>query len=585
MNKSRFNIGVRALSLGLCLYLGTVLFPTDSVWSVGSPGLSLSIYTEQNQYQFPLGDPIKLTLVVKNVSGQPQFTERGFSKIEIHRSVVVTDPAGNSYYLDKAPLGHVMPPPFFWQGQSWGPAEVLPADFVRSATITDITEFVPTMKTTPGWYTLEMRLQFIHFAKTEQLGKLGLLGALGDPENWIGTLYSRKVQVYISPQLGGQLKVRVVDKSSPQEKPLAQIPVRVFNLDTGPPEYEPAQLWSSEVPILEGSTDFEGWAAWKSGAPCKPKPQDKYVAVAYYQGQYKAAAFSAQEEGWAQGCSTVLEKTIRFGDLGFPSLSGFSIFGLKRVWIQAGAVVSTGQIGVREQGPGFWLDSGVEILIGMNVRVEDRVGIYGDTIKIWWGASVDDVFYNDIQNNGTIRGEAYTPLNLPLPVEIPAFPEITPGKKKVRVPPRKVTTLSPGSYRDVSVGNKGTLKLKEGVYHFRELELDAYSNLVCLGPGPTEIRIKECMDSERNVKIGPSPQSGLGGRDMIFYIEGQNKRKFDFWSGPKAVRIGDRNEVKASMFVPNGTLVIGHGSTATGAFVAEGVIVGARGKIALESGF
>ena len=159
MNNSRLNIRLRALRLGLCLCLGMILLPMNSLSSVGPPGLVLNIYTEENQHQFPLGDSIKLTLVIKNDTGEPALTEREFSKIELYTSLVVIDPAGNAYYLEKAALGHIMPPPFFWKGEAWSPAEALPPDFVRSATITDITELVPVMKTLPGWYTLDPRIR------------------------------------------------------------------------------------------------------------------------------------------------------------------------------------------------------------------------------------------------------------------------------------------------------------------------------------------------------------------------------------------------------------------------------------------
>ena len=568
---SRLVIG---LFLALCLVL------SEKGWAAESPGLEFSLYTERNQYD--LGDLIELVMVLKNEAGELVVTDEGFSKEELHRYLKITDPAGTTHFSGADPTVHGMPAPFFWQDNAWAQAETLPEDFVLSAKIVDLKVLLPLMEVMTGWYTIQGQISFVRYENSETRihSQLGTLGQVDSQNNWEGTIESNQIQVFISPGLGAELQIQVLDQNG---APLPQVPVRVFKTSETK-EMALGKVWAEVEPVLSGITDFdEGLVKQWQGAPCRP--MDDYTAIGYYQGGYEKAGLKTEDDGWALECSGIISKKIVFGESAMPTLSTFSAFAQNSIWIKAGAVISSGHIGVMDASAGLWLDSGVEVSIGLNARLNNGVRIYGDSVKLWSGASVDDVYHNDIQSSGTIRGEAVTPLALPLPVQLPEFPEITAGTQNITVGIGRTTTLNPGRYRDVSVRLLGTLRLKEGVYHFRNLNIGAGSQLVCLGPGPTEIRIKQRLHPGMRAKIGPSAESGLTARDVVFYVEGTNGNLWDLFSYPRAAEIGSKNVVRASIYVPNGTLAIDADSRATGAFVGRGVVVGIGTRVELESGF
>ena len=85
-------------------------------------------------------------------------------------------------------------------------------------------------------------------------------------------------------------------------------------------------------------------------------------------------------------------------------LSSFSVLATNSLWIRQNATVNSGNIGSMDATAGPWLSSNSEVAIGLSAYVAEGVLIYGDSVKIKTGGSVDDVYYNELDNNGTVRG-------------------------------------------------------------------------------------------------------------------------------------------------------------------------------------
>ncbi len=570
-------------SLGVLTALTIVLFFVQTS-QAGICGLSLELFADQATSDYQLGDPVKIMLVIKNDTGFDLNTTRGFSQAELQKGLTLTTPSGEKRRFTDEDLIFDMPPPYFIDNLVGVPAETLPANWVRTVTIEDLRELFPVMRETPGWYTIEAEQEFVRYLWTIAYGNAGLLGVDNDPNACRETVLANRIQVYIAPPAGAQLQVRVMDGSSQPPVAVGQVPVKVFGGALAATDFGAA--WTDREPILDGKTDFDGIAIWGEGDYCRPEPGLQYTAIALYGGEYRSVPFIAGAgEGWTAGCGSVIAKAIVFGSSPLPGLGEFSLFATNSIWVKSGAVIESGHLGVMLASPGLWLDSGVEVSIGLNAQTTDGVRIYGDSVKLWPGASVDEVYHNDLVNDGEIRGSEVTPLDLPLPIQMPALPSITPGNKNYSVPFFRTRTLAPGQYRDVSIGFRATLKLRAGVYHFRNLNLGYQAQLLCLGPGPTEIRIKQRMYPGWKAKIGPTPQSGLGAKDVIFYIEGTNGNLWDLFAYPRAAEIGLQNQVKASMVAPNGTIAIDADSDVQGSFIAQGLVVGIGTVVHLESGF
>jgi len=299
------------------IFMGSLFLLTGYAVGQDSSGVSLAIYDHQDSPDrvFPLGAAVKLILVIKNDTGFPINTGRGFADKEPQRFLVLYDPAGNQHVIGGDVRSGSAPPPFFLGNLTTEPAEILPADWVKSVVIDDLTDLFPVMKETLGWYTLEAHMPFVRFAWAIDNAQLGLLGVVDETHNWNGTLDSNKMQLQIvlgTDQQGAHLKVRVFDQSMQPPIPLNQVAVRVYENDSiaGLSLAEAWALGTGQA-VLSGTTDPEGWAVWVEDL-CKLKKD--YTAIAYYQNEYRAVLFGQGETGWTAQCDGVLEKSIYFGE-------------------------------------------------------------------------------------------------------------------------------------------------------------------------------------------------------------------------------------------------------------------------------
>jgi hypothetical protein len=333
--------------------------------------LELAVDSEHANLNYALGtEPVKLFVSISNAVSQPIATVRGFSQIELYNSLIVKDPGGTRHVSSAEGPSHKMPPPFFINSMPWGLAETLPANWVRSATITDLTEKFPVMKTTAGWYTIEVRSSFIRFAATGEDPGLGLIGLLDAEENWTGTIASNTLQIYIAPARGAKLKVQVLESKSNVLNPVAQAPVKVFkgagdanynsrcdlNQDgsVNPSDLQafaplfgaaagagapgdadgdgffdgadlaamvaaygssgplPQSLWEGTAPILTGTTNFEGWSVWQTEPGCLTEAN--YTVVAYHSGTYSQNFVATGDAaGWKTACDDSIIRKVAFG--------------------------------------------------------------------------------------------------------------------------------------------------------------------------------------------------------------------------------------------------------------------------------
>ena len=297
------------VTIGLC----GCLFGMTPVWAYESSGLSLRLFTDQKHpdLKYMRGvEPISILIVMTNEAGVPLATKRGFSEIELHRTLTVTDPFGARHFLGDEQDVHKMPIPYFLNGKPWGLAEELPQNWVRSTQIDDLTELVPIMKTTPGWYTVKGLQFFGRYASTSLDPDLGLIGLLVHPNNWTGAIESNTLQIYVAPMSGGQIRVQVVDETPDPDKALAQVPVKVFKKTDIPSGSSLDAAWEMVMPVLTGTTDFEGYATWESSSSCLV--DDDYTVLAKYSGEIKSESVTSSETGWADGCEGLLNKLVKF---------------------------------------------------------------------------------------------------------------------------------------------------------------------------------------------------------------------------------------------------------------------------------
>ena len=266
------------------------------------------------------------------------------------------------------------------------------------------------------------------------------------------------------------------------------------------------------------------------------------------------------------------------------NVSTYSIFATHGVWLEQNSELITGSIGVNEIGMPPFMDSDVELSIGISTETPAGYTIKANRIKVKQGATVNsDVYYNELENNGTITGSLNTPLELPLFAALPEFKTSTPGTQNITVAQNGVQTLQPGSYNNIDVKRYGKLIFTGGEYHINKLSAGDDNQL--LFQSGSEVRIKDKFDSGQGTYIGPEDTTTLSADEIVFYVEGINGNNGNLGATPKAAKVGISNTVKANFYVPNGTLWIRQNSKAEGSFIGKDVDVGIGVKVRLRSTF
>jgi hypothetical protein len=269
---------------------------------------------------------------------------------------------------------------------------------------------------------------------------------------------------------------------------------------------------------------------------------------------------------------------------GQEGIAPYSLFATHSMWLRENSKVYSGSIGVDSVGLPPFLDSQVELSVGQRVMIASGSSVKAHRIKVKQGAVVNgDVYYNELDNNGTITGSQHTPLSLPLVASLPEFKVSTPGTQNITVAQNSNRTLPPGSYGDIEIKKNGRLILTGGTYHLKSITAGEDTRI--LVQSASEIRIADKFSSGEGSYIGPEDTTTLRANEIVFYVGGINGKTGTLGADPKAAKIGMRNTVKAMFYVPNGTLWIREGSEVEGTFVGKDVEVGIGVKVWWKSGF
>ena len=266
------------------------------------------------------------------------------------------------------------------------------------------------------------------------------------------------------------------------------------------------------------------------------------------------------------------------------NISTYSLFATHSLWLKQNSDVLSGDIGVNEAGSSPFLDSQVELSIGIGATTPAGYSIKANRIKVKQGSTINgDVYYNELDNNGTITGSQNTPLELPLVTTLPEFKSSTPGTENIVIPQNGEQTLQPGSYGDIQVKKNGRLIFTGGEYNINSFNGGINNQIVF--QSPSEVRIADKFDSGQGSYIGPEDTTIVSAKDIIFYVGGINGSNGNLGATPKAAKIGISNTIKANFYVPNGTLWIREHSEAEGVFIGKDVVVGIGVKVQLKSAF
>ena len=258
------------------------------------------------------------------------------------------------------------------------------------------------------------------------------------------------------------------------------------------------------------------------------------------------------------------------------------LFAINSMTLLDSVQCASGSIIVNSQGSGTLLAPGYDLLVGKGVTDPAQYSLKASRIRILAGAKIggDVIYKTTLTNDGTIAGQTKATLTVPVVSPLPPFESAVVGTQNVTVGKGKQLSLAPGRYRDLDVGDGGTLTLSAGgVYEFRTVHVGTGSSLLAVGA--VHIRIAIWFATESRATIGAAPGSGLTASDIVFY-SGATDQQCPLLN---AVFIGVDGVIKANIYSPNGTLLVCDRSQLTGSFIAKYAGIGRRVRLSLATSF
>jgi hypothetical protein len=201
---------------------------------------------------------------------------------------------------------------------------------------------------------------------------------------------------------------------------------------------------------------------------------------------------------------------------------------------------------------------GSRLSLGAAVNIDSGHALSGDSVLLGQGTVAGAIDANSLIDTGSTHGSVapFVPASAATPLSA-----VAPGQTSHVVPTHGVATLFPGSFGDLSVGDYGTLTLiGGGVYEANNLTLGSNARVLVLAPAV--LRLAGRVSALDHASIAP-----LLGTSVNLEIEvlGGNGGP-GLLDAPAALNFGPSDDIHAVILAPGGTLVLGDGSTFTGAF-------------------
>jgi hypothetical protein len=263
-----------------------------------------------------------------------------------------------------------------------------------------------------------------------------------------------------------------------------------------------------------------------------------------------------------------------------PQITNFAVYAQNSATLRDRATVAGGDVGVRLAGTGPFLVSGYELALASEAQVETTRNTIANRVLLQDRARVGDVQTSHLTNQSGSYSHQYA-----FPSAMPALPPlapVSPGTAPLAVNASSTAVASPGSYGAVSVGYRGVLRLRGGVYQLASVQLDNEARIEALAP--VQVRIAGRFGAFDRVWIGAASGVTLAAGDLRIEVSGRNGSSGSLTDSPKAAGFGNDSTIYGVMLVPNGTLQTGQRATMVGAYVARDAYVDIDSVLTYQSG-
>jgi len=231
----------------------------------------------------------------------------------------------------------------------------------------------------------------------------------------------------------------------------------------------------------------------------------------------------------------------------------YAVLGFKSVTLRSLVKVDAGDVGCDGKGGTITLMS----------RAHVTGVVAAESVRLGRNTSVGQLFCTTQLDASASTCQAIT-VPLVNSAELPTF-NPNPGQQAIRVQPRaSMGAVAAGAYADVIVGDRGQLTLLGGEYQVRSISLGKRAHLTC--QAACHIVVAERVLMKEFSEIG-----ALDPRTVEVDVRGGGQRA--------AFRAFRRSVVNATVFAPNGDVMLGESGRYTGAFIGNTVFVFQKAQI------
>jgi alpha-tubulin suppressor-like RCC1 family protein len=257
-----------------------------------------------------------------------------------------------------------------------------------------------------------------------------------------------------------------------------------------------------------------------------------------------------------------------------PTIGDFALYAQRSITIGAQDQIFSGDIGVAQLAVASF---GSQLIVDPQAQTFSA-NLIAPSVTLGSQCQVGSIQTSTLTNNGaqSLGTVATYPASLMPPPPVAGNPATSSSNLTIAADAR--TTLSPGAYGALTIGNQAQVTLAAGSYSFSSVAIGNQVRITTTSPGVTWL-VSGTFAVGNQVQINRT--GGVAAGALTILVGGS-----DAASGtPPAASIGQETQMNALLAVPHGTLAVSLQAQLTGAFTAFDIKLANQVQVTYQSGF
>lgn len=257
-----------------------------------------------------------------------------------------------------------------------------------------------------------------------------------------------------------------------------------------------------------------------------------------------------------------------------PGVGRAVLLATHSIQIDQEVVVVSGDLVVNDLAAGPFLGE-AQLALDRGASTPPGARLIANSIDIDRGAYIGgDVYYNRLDNEGTIAGTRNRPLALPVFSTLPPHLERAPATQVVTVPAGQTVDVAEGEYSILRVGPGGVARLTGNAYAFSNVTVGREGSVVCAAACTIVVGGRVSLD--RGSALGPASGTAVDASAVLLHVGSDSAG---------AVKIGRDSSVAANVFAPRAGVTLDRGTELIGAIFGRDIHIGRNSRLTLASAF